>query len=60
MTDTSSTLPETPQSDQPSDQELKARRKKGLGIVAILIVIALVIYLIWSVFFNHSVSTDNA
>ena len=60
MTDTLSTLPETTQSDQPSDQELKARRKKGLGIVAILIVIALVIYLIWSVFFNHSVSTDNA
>ncbi|MGE8653115.1 MAG: efflux RND transporter periplasmic adaptor subunit [Acinetobacter gandensis] len=60
MTDTLSTLPETTQSDQPFDQELKARRKKGLGIVAILIVIALVIYLIWSVFFNHSVSTDNA
>lgn len=60
MTDTLSTLPETTQSDQPSDQKLKARRKKGLGIVAILIVIALVIYLIWSVFFNHSVSTDNA
>lgn len=60
MTDTLSTLPETTQSDQPSDQELKARRKKGLGIVAILIVIALVIYLIWSVFFNHLVSTDNA
>lgn len=60
MTDTLSTLPETTQSDQSSDQELKARRKKGLGIVAILIVIALVIYLIWSVFFNHSVSTDNA
>ncbi|WP_180134778.1 efflux RND transporter periplasmic adaptor subunit [Acinetobacter sp. YH12070] len=60
MTDTVSNLPETPSTKQPTDQELKARRKKGLGIVAVLIVIALVMYLIWSIFLNHSVSTDNA
>ena len=60
MTDTVSNLPETPSTEQPTDQELKARRKKGLGIVAALIVIALVMYLIWSIFLNHSVSTDNA
>ncbi|MGN0936557.1 efflux RND transporter periplasmic adaptor subunit [Acinetobacter amyesii] len=60
MTDTVSNLPETPSTEQPTDQELKARRKKGLGIVAVLIVIALVMYLIWSIFLNHSVSTDNA
>ncbi|WP_180008246.1 efflux RND transporter periplasmic adaptor subunit [Acinetobacter sp. YH16057] len=60
MTDTVSNLPETPSTEQPTHQELKARRKKGLGIVAVLIVIALVMYLIWSIFLNHSVSTDNA
>lgn len=60
MTDTVSNLPETPSTEQPTDQELKARRKKSLGIVAVLIVIALVMYLIWSIFLNHSVSTDNA
>lgn len=60
MTDTVSNLPETLSTEQPTDQELKARRKKGLGIVAALIVIALVMYLIWSIFLNHSVSTDNA
>lgn len=60
MTDTVSNLPETPSTEQPTDQELKARRKKGLGIVAVLIVIALVMYLIWSIFLNYSVSTDNA
>lgn len=60
MTDTVSNLPETPSTEQPTDQELKARRKKGLGIVAVLIVIALLMYLIWSIFLNHSVSTDNA
>ncbi|MCL6238768.1 efflux RND transporter periplasmic adaptor subunit [Acinetobacter sp. ANC 5033] len=60
MTDTVSNLPETPSTEQPTDQELKARRKKGLGIVAVLIVITLVMYLIWSIFLNHSVSTDNA
>ncbi|WP_180113099.1 efflux RND transporter periplasmic adaptor subunit [Acinetobacter sp. YH12073] len=60
MTDTVSNLPETPSTEQPTDQELKACRKKGLGIVAVLIVIALVMYLIWSIFLNHSVSTDNA
>ncbi|MCL6242720.1 efflux RND transporter periplasmic adaptor subunit [Acinetobacter amyesii] len=60
MTDTVSNLPETPSTEQPTDQELKARRKKGLGIVAVLIAIALVMYLIWSIFLNHSVSTDNA
>ena len=60
MTDTVSNLPDTPSTEQPTDQELKARRKKGLGILAVLIVIALVMYLIWSIFLNHSVSTDNA
>ncbi len=60
MTDTPSTLPETLQSEQPTDQELKGRRKKALGIVAILVVIGLVIYFIWSIFLNNSVSTDNA
>lgn len=60
MTDTPSTLPETPQPEQPTDQELKGRRKKALSIVALFIAIGLVMYFIWSIFLNHSVTTDNA
>ncbi|KGT47442.1 HlyD family efflux transporter periplasmic adaptor subunit [Acinetobacter sp. HR7] len=58
MTDTQETLPEN--TSQPSEQELKAKRKKALGIVAILMAIALVLFLIWKFFLNNSVSTENA
>jgi len=52
MTDAPNTLPDSQTADQPSDQELKAKRKKSLSFV--------ILYLIWKLFFNHSVSTDNA
>lgn len=60
MTDAPNTLPDSQTADQPSDQELKAKRKKSLSFVALIVILAVVLYLIWKVFFNHSVSTDNA
>ncbi|WP_353144709.1 HlyD family efflux transporter periplasmic adaptor subunit [Acinetobacter pragensis] len=60
MTDAQNTLPDSQTEVQPSDQELKAKRKKGLGFVALILILAAVLYLIWTLFFNHSVSTDNA
>lgn len=59
MTDVQDTLPENA-SDATSDQALKNKRKKALSIVAILIVIALVLFLVWKFFLNNSVSTENA
>lgn len=60
MTDVQDTLPETPSSDQVTDQQLKAKRKKALSLVAILLVISLVLFLIWKFVFNNVASTDNA
>ena len=60
MTDVQNTLPEASKVDQTNDQQLKAKRKKALGIVGLLLIIALVIFLIWKFFFNHTVTTDNA
>ena len=60
MTDVQNTLPNAPSTDQVSDAELKAKRKKALSIVALFLMIALVIFLIWKFFFNDTVSTENA
>lgn len=60
MTDAPNTLPDSQTADQPSDHELKAKRKKSLSFVALIVILAVILYLIWKVFFNHSVSTDNA
>ena len=60
MTDAQDTLPDLQHPDQPSDQELKSKRKKSLGFVAFILILALAIYLVWQLFFNDSVSTDNA
>ena len=60
MTDAKDTLPETQTAPQISDSELKTKRKKSLTFVALILVIAVAIYLIWKLFFNQSVSTDNA
>ncbi len=60
MTDAQNTLPET-QPDQPvSDSALKAKRKKALGFVALILIIAAILYAIWKLFLSHSVETDNA
>jgi len=58
MTDVQDTLPENA-SDATSDQALKNKRKKALSIVALLMVIALVLFLVWKFFLNNSVSTEN-
>ncbi|OTG86968.1 EmrA/EmrK family multidrug efflux transporter periplasmic adaptor subunit [Acinetobacter sp. ANC 4558] len=55
MTDVQNTPP-----DQIDDTQLKAKRKKALSFIALLIVIAVIIFLIWKNFFNNTVSTDNA
>jgi membrane fusion protein, multidrug efflux system len=60
MTDVQNTLPNAPSTDQTSDAELKAKRKKALSIVVLFLMIALVIFLIWKFFFNDTVSTENA
>lgn len=60
MTDAQNTLQDSPAADQPSDQQLKAKRRKALGLIGIVLVLALALYLIWKAFFNSSVSTDNA
>ena len=60
MTDVQNTLPDAQPSDQVSDAQLKAKRKKALSIVALILILALVIFLIWKFFFNHTVSTENA
>lgn len=43
-----------------NDQIRKNTRKKWLSIVAIIIFISLIIYLIWTLIFSKSVSTENA
>lgn len=58
MTDAQNTLPEP--DEQISDAALKAKRKKALSIVALILIIAAVAYAVWTLFFNHSVSTENA
>lgn len=58
MTDAQNTLPEP--DEQISDVALKAKRKKALSIVALILIIAAVAYAVWTLFFNHSVSTENA
>ena len=60
MTDVQNTLPEQSTNEEASDQVLKQKRKKALGLVAILLIMAAVLYLVWTVFFNQSVSTENA
>ncbi len=60
MTDAQATLPETPNSNEATDQQLKAKRKKALSLVALLFAIVLVLFLIWKFVFNNTVTTYNA
>jgi len=60
MTDVQITPPDAQQSEQVTDQQLKAKRKKALGFVALILILAVILYAIWTLFFNHSVDTDNA
>jgi membrane fusion protein, multidrug efflux system len=60
MTDVQNTLPENQSGDQGDDAQLKDKRKKSLRLIALLIAIAIVLFTIWKLFFNNSVTTDNA
>lgn len=60
MTDTQITPSENQLNSENSNAHLKAKRKKALGFVALIFVLIATIYVIWALFFNHSVSTDNA
>ncbi|NCU24202.1 HlyD family efflux transporter periplasmic adaptor subunit [Acinetobacter haemolyticus] len=46
--------------DSVSDDAMKTKRKKFLGFFALILILAAILYGIWALFFNHSVSTDNA
>ena len=50
MTDASNTLPDTDPADQINDQALKAKRKKSLSFVAVILIIAAILFLIWKLF----------
>lgn len=60
MTDAQNTLPDVQPPEQSSDQELKSKRKKALSYVGVILILALIVFLIWTLFFNHEISTDNA
>ena len=66
MTDASNNTTSNPNTDQDAttdtqqDASMKSKRKKGLMFIAIIVFIALIIYLVWNFIFSHSVSTDNA
>ena len=60
MTDTQITPSENQLNSENSNAHLKAKRKKALSFVALIFVLIATIYVIWALFFNHSVSTDNA
>ncbi len=47
-------------SDSASGDAMKAKRKKFLGFFALILILAAILYAILALFFNHSVSTDNA
>ncbi|MEO3355570.1 HlyD family efflux transporter periplasmic adaptor subunit [Acinetobacter haemolyticus] len=46
--------------DVATDNAMKAKRKKFLGLFMLILILAAILYAIWALFFNHSVSTDNA
>lgn len=47
-------------SDVATDNAMKAKRKIFLGFFMLILILAAILYAIWALFFNHSVSTDNA
>jgi membrane fusion protein (multidrug efflux system) len=52
--------PQDVASNSASDDAMKAKRKKFLGFFALILILSAILYGIWALFFNHSVSTDNA
>ena len=60
MTNAQDDVQATEQTASTSDDAIKSKRKKLLGYFALIVIIAAILYAIWAVFFNHSISTDNA
>lgn len=60
MTDAQSNVQETVPTTSASDENNQNKRKKFLGFFALILLIAAILYAIWALFLNHSVSTDNA
>src|SRR5690606_6822296 len=60
MTDAQNTLPETQPDAKISDTPAKTKRKKALNLVALIFIIAVILYAVCALFLNRSVSTDNA
>lgn len=60
MTDAQSNVQETVPTTSASDENNQNKRKKFLGFFALILLIAAILYVIWALFLNNSVSTDNA
>lgn len=60
MTDVSNDTPAPQQPELNSDSAMKAKRKKLLSFLALILIIAAILYAIWAIFFNKTVNTDNA
>ncbi|MDC4692850.1 EmrA/EmrK family multidrug efflux transporter periplasmic adaptor subunit [Acinetobacter baumannii] len=60
MTDAQSNVQETVPTTSASDDNMQNKRKKFLGFFALILLIAAILYAIWALFLNQSVSTDNA
>ncbi|MDC4737138.1 EmrA/EmrK family multidrug efflux transporter periplasmic adaptor subunit [Acinetobacter baumannii] len=60
MTDAQSNVQETVPTTSASDDNMQNKRKKFLGFFALILLIAAILYAIWALFLNNSVSTDNA
>lgn len=60
MTDAQSNVQETVPTTSASDGNNQNKRKKFLGFFALILLIAAILYAIWALFLNNSVSTDNA
>ncbi|MCH2054002.1 MULTISPECIES: EmrA/EmrK family multidrug efflux transporter periplasmic adaptor subunit [Acinetobacter calcoaceticus/baumannii complex] len=60
MTDAQSNVQETVPTTSASDETNQNKRKKFLGFFALILLIAAILYAIWALFLNNSVSTDNA
>ncbi|EXS22302.1 efflux pump membrane family protein [Acinetobacter baumannii 573719] len=60
MTDAQSNVQETVPTTSASDENNQNKRKKFLGFFSLILLIAAILYAIWALFLNNSVSTDNA
>ena len=60
MTDVSNDTPAPQQPELNSDSAMKAKRKKLLSFLALILIIAAILYAIWAIFFSNTVNTDKA